>query len=265
MSNSTTSPPPVLVEKLSWRALSELQAAGRDLLILPAGATEQHGPHLPVNTDSAIATAVCHAASARTGAPTLPTLSYGVSVGHTAKWPGTFSLDHETFAATVRQIALWALKTGWKRLLIVNSHFGNDATLRVAIDRVRTEFLGSIQIGLKNTYQLTPEIWRYFVSDADDLHANCAETDLMLHIAPETVRMDWVEDDPDRTAGLVFSYPVSQTSLNGVTGKPSAGCAQRGGSLFDEMVEALTAIVIRATTESPPLASPDWNNTSVTY
>ena len=256
---------PVLIEQLSWRALAELQASGRDLLVLPAGATEQHGPHLPVNTDSAIATAVCHAASARTGSPILPTLSYGVSVGHTPKWPGTFSVDHETLAATVRQIALWAVNTGWKRLLIVNSHFGNDATLRVAVDRVRTELLGSLQIGLKHTYQLTPAIWTYFISDADDLHANCAETDLMLHLAPDTVRMDWVEDDPDRTAGLVFSYPVSQTSLNGVTGRPSLGCAERGARLFNEMSEALAALITRAATETPPLDESHWRDTAVTY
>jgi len=255
----------VLVEQLSWKALAELQGSGMDLLVLPAGATEQHGPHLPVNTDTVIATAVCHQASARTGVPVLGTLSYGVSVGHTPKWPGTFSVDHETFAATVRSIALWAERTGWKRLLIVNSHFGNDATLRVAVDRVRTELLGSLQIGLKHTYQLTPEIWKYFISDADDLHANCAETDLMLHLAPETVRMDWVEDDPDRTSGLVFSYPVSQTSLNGVTGNPSKGSAERGAELFSQMAEALAGLLKRAATEQPPLDESHWLGTGVSY
>ena len=165
----------------------------------------------------------------------------------------------------MRQIAVWAIRTGWKRLLIVNSHFGNDATLRVAIDRVRTEFVGSIQIGLKNTYQLSPDIWKAFISDAEDLHANCAETDLMLHIAPETVRMDWVEDDPDRTAGLVFNYPVSQTSLNGVTGKPSLGDPARGALMYQRMVEALTDIITRASIESPPLPPSHWEGTAVTY
>ncbi len=265
MSNDPSTGRPVLVERLSWRALAGLLAEGRTMLVLPAGATEQHGPHLPVNTDSAIATAVCHAASARTGTPVLPTLSYGVSTGHTTKWPGTFSLDHETLAATVRQIAVWAARTGWKRLLIVNAHFGNDATLRTAVDRVRTELLGTLQIGLRHTYQLTPEIFAWFISDAEDLHANCAETDLMLHLAPETVRMDWVEDDPDRTAGLVFSYPVSQTSLNGVTGQPSKGSAERGALLFDQMSEALAGILTRAATEEPPLEESHWAGTAVSY
>lgn len=256
---------PLRLEECSWRAIAELHAAGNDMLLLPIGATEQHGPHLPINTDTTIASAVCAYASAKTQVPMLPALSYGVSVGHTMKWPGTFSLDHETLIATIRQLSLWAVKTGWKRLLIVNAHFGNDASLRVSVDRVRTELLGQFQIGLKHTYQLTPEIWHYFISDADDLHANCAETDLMLHLAPKTVRMDWVEDDPDRTAGLAFSYPVSQTSLNGITGKPSLGSAQRGKELFVQMGEALAALVTRARTEQPPLTSDHWINTQVIY
>jgi creatinine amidohydrolase len=256
---------PLRLDELSSRAITELLAEGTDMLILPIGATEQHGPHLPINTDTAIATAVCHYASARTKVPVLPALSYGVSVGHTAKWPGTFSLDHETLIATIRQLSLWVIRTGWKRLLIVNAHFGNDASLRVAVDRIRTEFLRQIQIGLKHTYQLTPEIWRYFISDADDLHANCAETDLMLHLAPETVRMDWLEDDPDRTTGLVFSYPVSQTSLNGITGKPSLGSAARGAELFAQMGDTLTNLVHRARTERAPLSADHWVNTTVSY
>lgn len=256
---------PLRLDECSWRALAEMLSAGSDMLLLPVGATEQHGPHLPINTDTAIATAVCTYASAKTQVPMLPSLSYGVSVGHTMKWPGTFSLDHETLIATIRQMSLWAVKTGWKRLLIVNAHFGNDASLRVAVDRVRTELLGQFQIGLKHTYQLTPEIWNYFISDADDLHANCAETDLMLHLAPQTVRMDWVEDDPDRTAGLVFSYPVSQTSLKGITGKPSLGSPARGKELFEQMGEALAALVTRARTEQPPLTSDQWINTQVIY
>jgi len=256
---------PVLLENLSWRAIAELQAGGQDMLILPIGATEQHGPHLPINTDTAIASAVCSYASARTMVPMLPPLSYGVSVGHTSKWPGTFSINHETLIAMIREIALWSMRTGWRRLLIVNAHFGNDASLRVAVDRIRTEFLGGIQIGLRHTYQLTTEIWNYFISDAADLHANCAETDLMLHLAPDTVRMDWVEDDPDRTEGLVFSYPVSQTSLNGITGKPSLGSADRGTKMFVKMGEALAEIINRARCEIPPLDPHHWSDSNVLY
>jgi len=245
---------PVLLEHLAWPQVGELIRGGAGLLLLPVGATEQHGPHLPINTDTVIATACCHYASARTGVPVLPAISYSVSIGHTEKWPGTFSLFHETFIHSLRELAAWCVATGWKRLLFVNAHFGNDAPLRVAVDRLRFDFAGRLLVGAKNTYCLTPDIWRYFISDAEDLHANKAETDLMLRLAPERVRMEAVEDDPDRTGGSVFSHMVAHTSRNGVTGAPSEGSAEQGGRLFAEMGEALAALVEKAKHETAPLA-----------
>lgn len=72
--------------------------------------------------------------------------------------------------------------------------------------------------------------------------------------------MNTVEDDPDRTEGTVFSYPVAQTSLNGITGSPSLGDANRGKELFEEMGEALAEILNRARTESAPLPSSEWEH-----
>jgi creatinine amidohydrolase len=245
-------------ERLSWTELAAHRDCSSGLVLLPCGATEQHGPHLPVNTDTVIAERVCLEAASRSGVLVLPSLAYTVSSGHTRKWPGTFSLRHETFIHTVCEIASWLRSGGWSRLLLVNSHFGNDASLRVAVEKIRIEHLGHLQVGLKHTFFLTPAIRDYFVSDADDLHANRAETDLMLHLAPDTVGMDLVEDDPDRTAGTVFSHPVSQTSLNGVTGAPSLGEAARGASLFEEMVAALVSVIETAKTEDPPLSKEHW-------
>lgn len=246
---------PVRLEHLAWPQIRELQRAGAETLLLPVGATEQHGPHLPINTDTVIATAACDYASARTGVPVLPAINYTVSIGHTEKWPGTFSLFHETFIHSAREIAAWAVATGWKRLLFVNSHFGNDASLRVAVDRLRFDFVGRLQVATRNTFNLTPSIWQYFISDAADLHANKAETDLMLYLAPEDVRMAEVEDDPDRTTDTVFSYLVAHTSRNGVTGSPSEGTAAQGRKLIIEIGEALASTVRKAQIEEPPL---DW-------
>jgi creatinine amidohydrolase len=247
---------PLRLEHLSWPQIQELQSGGADMLLLPVGATEQHGPHLPINTDTVIATAVCDYASALTAVPVLPAISYSVSIGHTEKWPGTFSLFHETFIHTMREIAAWAVATGWKRLLFVNSHFGNDASLRVAVDRLRFDFVGRLQIATRNTFNLTPSIWEYFISDAADLHANNAETDLMLCLAPDDVRMAAAQDDPDRTTSTVFNYLVANTSTNGVTGNPTEGTAARGASLFQEMGEALADVVNRAKVDRPSL---EWS------
>jgi creatinine amidohydrolase len=249
----------IKLERLAWPDIAALQKLHGGLLVLPTGATEQHGPHLPINCDTLIAQAVCWRASALTGVPVLPALAYTVSVGHTAKWPGTFSLRHETYIATLREIAAWAIATGWKRLIIVNSHFGNDASQRVAVDQIRTEFLGRLQIATKNTFSLTPAIWQDFIADAEDLHANKAETDLLLHLAPELVNFDRAADDPDRTTNTVFSHPVAQTSLNGVTGFPSRASAEDGRAMIEQMGNALAEILRRASTEEPPLPAGHWS------
>ncbi|MDD5200782.1 MAG: creatininase family protein [Terrimicrobiaceae bacterium] len=255
---------PIFLEELSWPKIGALREQNGGLLLLPLGATEQHGPHLPICTDTLIATSACASASARTGVPVLPPLAYTVSSGHTAKWPGTFSLRHETLIASLREVASWCAATGWRRLLLVNSHFGNDASMRAAVEQIRIEHLGRLQIGARNTYQLTPEIWLAFTADAADLHANKAETDLLLHLAPGLVRRDQLAtaDDPDRTAGSVFSHPVAQTSLNGVTGFPSRANAADGAALFAKIADALTALVERAKTDAPPLGPEHWTGIS---
>lgn len=259
---SNTPMKPVLLERLAWPEIAELRDCNGGLLLLPLGATEQHGPHLPVAMDTLLAEAVCHAASARTGVPVLPALRYTTSQGHTTKWPGTFSLRHDTLIATLRDIAAWAAAGGWQRLLFVNAHFGNDAPARVAVDQLRLSYLGRMQVGLVHVFKLSTAIWADYTRDAEDLHANQAETALMLHLHPELVRMDRLadSDDPDRTAGTVFSHPVAQTSLNGVTGHPSRATAEQGSELFEAMVIALAATLETAIHEAPPLSPEHWRN-----
>ena len=251
----------VLLENLAWPEIAELRERNGGLLLRPLGATEQHGPHLPVAMDTLLAEAVCHAVSERTGVPVMPALRFTVSQGHTAKWPGTFSLRHATFLAVLRDLAEWAFATGWKRLQLVNAHFGNDAPARVAVDQLRLAFEGRFHAGLSNVYQLTPSIWKTYTEDAADLHANRAETSLMLHLHPELVHRDRLAgaDDPDRTTNVVFSHPVARTSLNGVTGKPSEATEQEGRSLFAAMVAALESDVRRAIAEEPPLPEAEWS------
>lgn len=250
---------PVLLEQLAW---PDAERTLGDVLLLPLGATEQHGPHLPLNTDTLIATAACHAASAETGAPVLPPLQYTVSLGHTEKWPGTFALMHETLMQTVREIARWAVASGWRRLLLINSHFGNDAPLRCVVDRLRFDFVGKLLVATRNTWALTPEIAARFTHDAADWHANEAETSLLLHVAPQLVRMDRAADDPDRTGGCLFPYMVAHTSLNGVTGRPSEASAARGASLLREIAAALADLIRRARLEEPPLS---WARTTTAF
>jgi creatinine amidohydrolase len=230
--------------------IAELVAAGQPLCVLPVGATEQHGSHLPTGTDSMIATALCEAASARTGVPLLPTLWVSSSQAHTDAWPGTLSLSPRMTIAVVVEIARWVPSSGFTKLLLVNAHAGNSGVLKVAADEIRDE--GLVRVGLLHWYELDG-VRDWVTADASDWHANAAETSLMLHLHPELVdRPSSIRDDRDRTEGRVLSYTVRETSRDGHTGAPRLATAAAGKSIFETAVEALSATFERARAEVAP-------------
>lgn len=244
---------PRLLGQLTWPLVAAMIEEGYDLAVLPVGATEQHGRHLPLSTDTDIVEAACVAASERTGAPVLPTVAVGSSAAHTTKWPGTLSLPPRVLIDVVVELARWVRAGGFRKLLLVNGHVGNAAPLKVAVDEVRTE--GALRVGVASWYELTPEIAAEVTADADDWHAHAAETSLMLHLRPELVRCDEIGDDPDRTHGLALAYTVAETSVDGVTGSPSRGSAEAGARLFDAVVTALAERIERAQAEAAPLGA----------
>lgn len=241
---------PRLLEELSWPAIAALVEGGESLCVLPVGATEQHGRHLPVCTDSEIATAVCREASARTGVPLLPTLWISSSQAHTTAWPGTFALPPRMVVEVIAELARWIRASGFTKLLIVNAHAGNVGPLRVAVDDIR--HAGDLRVGLLHWFDLTPEIAAAVTSDAFDWHAHAAETALMLHLRSELVDRGQIRDDPDRTVGRVFSYTVAETSREGLTGAPSRATPEQGAELFEAVVGALAERIETARAESPP-------------
>jgi len=194
--------------ELAWPELAELRSRGDgEVGLIPVGATEQHGPHLPTGTDTIIASALCDAVSASTGAPVLPPIPIACSYGHGTELPGTLSLSPELLAAVSRQYVEWAATSGLTRILFVNSHFGNAASLGIATDHLRL-FRPDLQVGVVDWWSVDPEVARETVVEGDDVHAHRAETSLMLAIAPELVHLDRLQssDDADRTADLVFRY-----------------------------------------------------------
>lgn len=244
---------PLLWETLTWEEIAALRSH-IDLCLLPVGATEQHGPHLGVGMDSYSANGLCEAVSCEIGVPVLPPLNYGCSLGHSHRWPGTLSLQPKTLIDVAVELFEWLYRAGFKRLIFVNGHVGNAAPLRCAVDIIRSRFDGAF-VRLCNIPEISPRIRAEFFADAEDWHANAAETSLMLANSPELVRTDKLagSDDPDRTAGLVFTHPVNHTSHNGVTGFPSRASRSQGERLHQFMVEDLSALVRRALAEQPPI------------
>jgi creatinine amidohydrolase len=190
----------------------------------------------------------------RTRVPMLPTLPYGCSLGHSQRWPGTIGVQPVTLIELVAEIGHWAYLSGVRRLFMVNTHVTNAAPLRCALEMLRARH-DDLMVALFNSATLSARVRDFNVADGEDWHANNAETSMMLAVAPELVRPGVLAqaDDPDRTAGLVFSHPVNRTSRNGVTGRPSAASAAQGRQLFDWMVEDLSELIGRGLRETPPL------------
>ena len=247
----------------SSRSLAELRAPAvaevlgeRSILVQPLGAIEQHGPHLPFNTDLLIAEAVAMAAVQRVGeevdAWLLPALAYTKSNEH-AWSPGTIWLSATTMLAVLDDIGRCVAMTPARRLVFLNGHGGNSALVGVANRELR------LNHGLM-TFLTHPGMPpdQGGSSPADELgmgvHAGTDETSIMLHLAPELVDMEAaVRRVPEHLAGnrhLRFGGAVSFGWLSndfhddGVIGDPTAADASRGKMLFDGAVDAF-AVALR--------------------
>lgn len=247
----------MLWSELTWEEIPEVLKAVNYAAILPVGATEQHGPHLGCGVDSVIADIVCKAVAEQTKVPMLPTLPYGCSIGHSKHWPGTIAIQPITLIEFVKQIGDWAYASGVRRLFIVNAHVTNAAPLRCALEMLRASY-DDLMVSIIHTASISARVREFHFADAEDWHANDAETSVIMARSPELFRAEKlaVADDPDRTEGLIFAHPVNHTSKNGTTGYPSRANAEKGQQWFEWMVKDLSQTILKGSQEVPPLDIP---------
>lgn len=201
---------------------------GRPVLLVPLGSTEQHGPHLPLDTDTAVASAVCDALARRLSADGVdavvaPAIAYGASGEH-QDFPGTVSIGTE--ALTLLLVEYGRSACEWSgRLVFVNGHGGNVDALSAAMPRLRFEG--------RDVAWLPCAAGRADLVDlVVDPHAGRAETSLMLSIAPARVQADRIV--PGNTAPLgrlieeLRAGGVRRVSPNGVLGDPRGASAEEG-------------------------------------
>jgi creatinine amidohydrolase len=230
--------------------IGEAAAAGA-VAVLPVGATEQHGAHLPTGTDTLLAAHVAETAAEQTRDLVLPPLAYGCSLGHTDHWPGTLSLHPTTMTAAVVELGRWVHASGFSKLVIVNGHATNGPPCQSAILQLRHE-LPDLRARFVSIFDLTPAIAERYTEDAPDFHANEAETSMLLHLAEAQVRLERAVDEPDRTVDRVLSYPMPAVTRSGVVGTPSTASAERGAELVEQLVGSLAALLKQARAERDP-------------
>ncbi|WP_182379225.1 mycofactocin biosynthesis peptidyl-dipeptidase MftE [Nocardioides sp. WS12] len=209
------------------------RTAGTRLVLVPVGSLEQHGPHLPLDTDTVIATAVAKCAAERLNAWVAPAIAYGSSGEHQS-FPGTVSVGTEALAHTVIELVR-SMRTWAGRVLLVNGHGGNITALKRAVDQLTHEGHDVDWVACRTEQE----------HGKSDLHAGFAETSLMLHLHPWDVRVDLAEVGDTRplaeTLPLMMSGGVAAVSANGVLGDPTGATAGWGAQLFELMVTAVVA------------------------
>jgi creatinine amidohydrolase len=237
------------LELLTWPELASELAAGRRTAVLPLGATEQHGPHLPFATDTWIADELAARFCARVPeAVRLPTLSFGCSSEH-ADFPGTLSLRATTLESILVDVVASLARHGFERLFVFSAHGGNYPALSDAMAKIESAGEPLQVIGFTDLAGLTAVLHResagFAVSPAaSGHHAGEVETSIVCGLRPESVRRDRLEPGafaPPGDAQSLFYPSLRDGAPSGTVGDPRGADALRAGRYLDAWVELLVA------------------------
>lgn len=244
----------------SAMAIRETAETDGSVLLVPVGSTEQHGPHLPVTTDTILVDAVVHGAVERIpgNVPLLvtPPVWSGFSPHHLS-FGGTLSLDFEHLHAVLQDVALTGLENGFDAVCFVNGHGGNGALIDAAVSTVGVatdaEVLGTTYFSLA-----TSEVDAIRESERGGMaHGGEYETSLMLHLRPDLVadaderdgtpwdeQYEWVGGDLLEGGSVSVYRPFSAYSESGAIGAPELASAGKGKRIYEIVTNELAAVLV---------------------
>lgn len=216
-----------MLTELTWDTVP----AGATLLV-PVGSCEQHGPHLPIGTDTMIAVAVAEAACGRIpGAVVAPGLAITASGEHQG-FAGTLSIGADALVTVLVELvrsADWA-----SRVVLVNGHGGNAVAVRRAVGICRAEG--------RDLIAWWPDLRDH--TDPGDLHAGHAETSMVLALRPELVRTEAAVAGPSPDVASLVEHGVRAISPSGVLGDPAGASADHGRRLLDALADQLVRTLL---------------------
>jgi creatinine amidohydrolase len=229
----------VILRNMTWL---DADVASRDAVVLiPTGSCEQHGPHLPLFTDSILATAAAEAIEKRLPEKVIltPTLWLGAS-GHHLAMAGTLSASFSAYMGAVQSVIESLIPHGFHKFYILNGHGGNTEPNGVALREMKAKYL-NCTFGHAGYFSfIGPEIEQVMEGSLKEIRHACeAEASMMMHIAPELVRQDKLLDD-----GLKSEPPVKgvihhfdEMTEQGSMGYATLATAGKGKRLFELAVD----------------------------
>jgi len=229
----------VLLHEMSWIEAKEYFLKN-DIAILPVGSNEQHGPHNPLGTDHLIAKAIAKETAKRTGVVCLQAVPFGVSSHHKQLW-GTIYVSPSAFKKYVKETCLALKYYGVRKIVIVNGHGGNLASLSELAREMREEGV------FVSVFQWWPAAAK-LLPDLFDLeerkHASAEETSVNLALHPDIVDMSKAADEKSRehsmqAGGVTLPLDTVDFSRTGVWGKSTTASAEKGRKDLEVVITEL--------------------------
>ncbi len=250
-------PPQRYFPYLTWKEIEQMPNKENVVIIQPIGAIEQHGPHLPIAVDSAISLGVLGKALSglkdSVPAYALPCLYYGKSNEHSG-FPGTITLSATTLLDVIREMAVSVYNSGFRKLVLMNSHGGQPQIMEIAARDLHQEYpdfavfpLFTWRVPHVVGEMLTPKEKEY------GIHAGDAETSIMLSLLPEQVKMDRaVKEYPqglpkdsllDMEGKLPFAWITKELSKSGVMGDATVATKEKGDRILQSVADGWVRVI----------------------
>ncbi|MBV2163718.1 MAG: creatininase family protein [Comamonas sp.] len=243
-------------------ALAQAQGlAAQTIALLPLGATEQHGPHLPLQVDTALADGIVAAALAQLPAQlpvlALPTQAIGLSVEHQA-YPGTLSLQPATLLALWTELGACVARAGVQKLLLFNAHGGNVSSMDIVARQLRQQHGLLVYHSSWFNLPLPQDLHDAFSAHEHrfGVHGGEVETSMLLHLAPGQVQMQRAQNFASTSAQRAQQFPIlgngksaklgwamQDYNPQGAAGNAAAADARRGQALVTAAAQALAQLL----------------------